>query len=30
MDFLYCAFTLAFAAAMIGFTALCAGVEKRP
>ena len=30
MDFVYCALILLFAAAMIGFVALCAFVEKRP
>ncbi len=30
MDFVYCALTLVFAAAMIGFAAVCQRVEKRP
>jgi membrane glycosyltransferase len=30
MDFVYCALVLGFAAALIGFVALCARVEKRP
>lgn len=30
MDVLYVALTLAFAGAMVGFTALCAAVEKKP
>ena len=29
MDFVYCTLILIFAAAMIGFVALCARVEKR-
>ena len=30
MDFVYCALTLVFAAAMFAFVALCERVEKRP
>ena len=28
MDFVYCTLTLAFAAAMVGFVAVCAKVER--
>ncbi len=30
MDLVYCALTLVFAAATIGFAALCVRLEKRP
>lgn len=30
MDFVYCALTLVFAAATLGFAAVCFRVEKRP